>query len=94
MSTRDVYRTNDGNAYFEFEFVKVGSKYQVDIVSQPSYGSRDSDLHLTHRLPSDRGGHRVCFADDDAVTSIGRAQKWVEAWAESTWRYINSGTNF
>lgn len=94
MAINDVYRTNDGQAYFEFNFVKVGQFYEIDIIRTPNYNGRSEGLHETHRLPSDRGGYKVCFAAESAVTSLERARKWVEAWSEGTWRYIKTGATF
>jgi len=94
MATVDVYRTNDGKAYFEYSFVNVGNYYEVDIVSQPSYNSRDSSLHSTHRLTSKRGGHKVCFGNESDANSLNKTKKLVEAWAEGTWRYIQTGRSF
>lgn len=95
MSTvNDVYRTNDGQGYFEFNFVKVRNLYEVDIVSTPSYGSRSTDLHSTHRLNSERGGYKICFGDPSVVTSLDKAMKYVENWCEGTWQDIKTGRTF
>ncbi len=94
MATRDVYRTNDGKAYFEFDFVKVGSRYEVDIKKHPSYNGRSTGQHETHRLNSSRGGYKVCFANESTVTSLDKARTWVEAWSEGTWSYIKTGKRF
>ena len=60
----DTYRTKDGNAYFEFRFVDVGSNFEIDIGYMPSYGNRSLNPHKTHRLPSSRGGERICVGDE------------------------------
>lgn len=91
---QDVYRTNDGRAHFVFNFVPVDGCYEIDIKETPNYGARSTSLHDTHRLPSDRGGHKVCFDDESLVTSITKARTWVEAWAEGTWKYIQTGQSF
>ncbi|OQW91107.1 MAG: hypothetical protein BWK78_05470 [Thiotrichaceae bacterium IS1] len=96
-AVQDVYRTKDGNAYFTFSFVKVGiffTHYEIDIVSQPSYGDREAGQHSTHRLPSARGGYRVCLGDDSQADSLFNARKWAGTWAEHTWNYICTGRSF
>lgn len=92
--TEDTYRTKDGEAYFKFRFIPLGNYYEIDIIASPSYGNRVSDLHNTHRLPSERGGLKVCFADPFVVTDLTTAKKWAAMWAEHTWKYIKSGTPF
>lgn len=91
---QDAYRTQDGRAVFEFQFVSRGNHYEIDILSQPDYGGRESDLHNTHRLPSDRGGYRICFGDPQVVANLPSAYKWAAMWAEHTWKYIHHGTPF
>ena len=94
MAVQDIYRTNDGKAFFTFRFEKVGSIYEIDIVSMPDYRSRAADAHSTHRLPSIRGGYRICLADESQSNSLEKARKWAEAWAERTWKYIENGIPF
>ena len=90
-STTDTYRTKDGRGFFDFEFVDVGSRIEIDILSSPSYESRPSGLHETHRLPSGRGGYKICFGDESIVKTLSGARKWAAIWAEMTWRYIRTG---
>ena len=95
---KDVYRAKDGSAYFEFRFVWVsklfGGHYEIDIVSMPGYGGRSSGLHATHRLPSSRGGHKICFGNNSQVNTLSKAKKWAGVWAEHTWKYILYGISF
>jgi hypothetical protein len=90
----DTYRTRDGEAFFEFRFVDVGSKIEIDISHIPSYGDRSRDPHKTHRLPSSRGGEKICVGDESAINSFSVAKKTAMAWAEQTWRYIKTGRSF
>ena len=92
----DEYRTRDGSAYFTFRFVDVGTHYEIDIIYQPSYGSRESDQHSTHRLSSSRSdcNYRVCLGDDRQANSLSNAKKWAGTWAEHTWNYIRTGRPF
>ena len=91
---QDTYRTRDGRALFEFQFVPKGDHIEIDILQQPDYGRRKSDLHNTHRLPSDRGGHRICMGNPQAASDLTRARQWAAMWAEHTWKYINTGIPF
>jgi hypothetical protein len=93
---QDVYRTRDGRACFTFRFVNVGSHYEIDIAEMPSYSSygRNNDLHHTHRLPSDRGGYKVCIGNENSVTSLDKARKWAGNWSEETWKYLRTGERF
>jgi hypothetical protein len=96
-SQRGEYRTKDGRAYFTFNFVETGfffTRYEIDIVSQPSYGSRPDGLHVTHRLTSNRGGYRICLGDESQANSLSNARRWAAAWAECTWTYICTGREF
>jgi len=96
--TRDTYRTGDGVAFFEFEFVRTGDHYEIDILQQPSYRNRPPDLHSTHRLPSARSTAeyriRIRFSDPRAARDLAGAYKWAGVWAEYTWAYIRTGTPF
>ncbi len=93
-SSSDVYRTDNGDDYYEFDFHEVDDHYEVDIVRTPGYGGRDTDGHSRHVLPSDRGGERICFADDSDVRSLSDAKDYAAAWAESTSEYIKTGDRF
>ena len=90
----DTYRTKDGKAYFDFRFVEVGSRVEIDIVKTPSYGNRSRNSHKTHRLRSSRGGDKICVGDESAIKNLSVAKKTATAWAEQTWRYINTGAPF
>lgn len=90
----DVYRNEEGDHIYEFEFHEVDDHYEIDIISTPSYEGRATDGHSRHVLHSDRGGERICFADDSAVRSLSDARKYAESWAESTSDYIKYGDRF
>ena len=86
-----TYRTKDGNAYYKFSYVNIGGKYEVDIIDQPSYQDRDSSAHITHRLPSSRGGRKICVTAGCEPTTIEAAKNLSMQWAELTNEYIKSG---
>lgn len=90
----DVYRTEDGRAYFEFGFAQIGSNVEIDILDMPGYGGRDENVHTTHRLKSERGGHKICFGEPSISSDMHFAKKWAAQWAEHTWKYITTGKQF
>lgn len=90
----DVYRTKDGLGYFKFRFYQIGDYYEIDILAMPSYGGRDGNPHITHRLISSRGGYKICFGEPRIVTSLSLAKQWASMWAEHTMNYIRFGKPF
>ena len=89
--TPATYRTKDGAAYYQFKFVDIDGKFEIDILSQPSYGTRDSSLVATHRLPSSRGGHKICITEGKEPQTIESTRKISMEWAELTNTYIKTG---
>ena len=96
MATQDTYRTNNGRYYFEFMFEDKCSHYEAHILNQPSYESRETDLHSTHRLESNYPGcsYRICFANESDVPSLNKVRAYAESWSELTVKYIENGTRF
>lgn len=88
------YRTRDGLGHFTFAFYPTGEAVEIDILDMPSYRNRSEDLHDTHRIPSERGGFRICFGNPSIVCDEQTARKWARQWAELTWRYIRTGLPF
>jgi hypothetical protein len=87
-----TYRTKDGNAVYKFRFVDLGrEKYAIDIISQPSYESRSSGNAVSHRLPSKRGGNKICLSTGFEPTTLDSAKKICMEWAELTHTYIKTG---
>jgi len=86
-----TYRTKDGSGVFKFRFVDLGGKYEIDIESQPSYGSRNSSSTASHRLPSARGGQKICIAVGKEPKTIESAKKICMEWAELTKTYCDTG---
>jgi hypothetical protein len=86
------YRTKDGLADYGFSFeCQRDGTIRAYISSQPSYGSRDSSLHATHRL-SDAGRHYICWTDP--LWSEEAARQVAALWADSTQEYIKTGRRF
>ena len=89
-----TYCTKDGSHYYQFNYVYVSGYYEIDIISQPYYRTRDAGLAKTHRLPSPRKGinHKVCISDDVKRTiTLTKAKKISMEWAELTSKYIRTG---
>ncbi|OFY47798.1 MAG: hypothetical protein A2W85_13425 [Bacteroidetes bacterium GWF2_41_31] len=86
-----TYRTKDGMGIYKFRFVDLGGKFEIDIDSQPSYGVRNDGSNATHRLPSARGGKKICISVGKEPQTIESAKKICVEWAELTQTYINTG---
>jgi hypothetical protein len=86
------YRTNDGQADYEFSFEQQPrGNWRAYIVSQPSYGSRDRGAVPTHRDTDIRDGRRyVCW--DTPIWSMSDLRAVVSLWSDRTQRYIKYGT--
>jgi len=89
-----IYRTSDGQADFEFNFSTrpFTEEVRIYIGNMPSYGSRDTDGHSTHRFRDPNGAPYICY--DPAPTNLTDAFKIAKAWAEKTWRYIKTDQRF
>jgi len=85
-----TYTTSRGRTYeFSFEHQSDGS-IRPYIVRQPSYGSRDSGCHATHRLHDNATGRPyICW--DKKLTSVQDAAKVAAGWAARTDVYIDTG---
>ena len=86
-----TYKTKDGNALYKFNYVDIGGKFEIDILDQPSYGSRDTSAHKTHRLPSSRNGQKICISAGSEPTTLDGAKNISMQWAELTHTYIKTG---
>jgi hypothetical protein len=83
------YRTKDGLADYEFSFErKWNGEWRAYIVSQPSYGGRDTSLHKTHRLPD---GNRKYVCWTKKLWTEDDLRKVVALWSDCTQRYIRYG---
>lgn len=91
--TPATYRTKDGNAFYKFNYVDIGGKFEIDILEQPSYESRESSANKTHRLPSGRNGQKICISAGSEPTTLDAAKNISMQWAELTHNYIKTGKN-
>ena len=90
-----TYRTKDGQSYFKFVYWWNGEYFDFEIIDQPSYGSRDNDINITHRLPLLRNGYRmkICINENKKrlFNNLDSAHSLVKGWSELTWTYIKTG---
>jgi hypothetical protein len=83
------YRTKDGREDYGFSFERqADGSVRPFIASMPSYGSRGTGLHTTHRLTSS-GRYYVCW--DQPLRTEGDAKQVVARWSDLTQEYIRSG---
>lgn len=86
-----TYRTKNGKGLYTFRFVNIGGKFEIDILSQPSYAGKASSSLTTHRLSSSRGGHKICISSGKEPKDIETTKKISVEWAELTQTYIETG---
>ncbi len=86
-----TYRTKDGSGFYRFRYVNIGAIHEIDILDQPSYRHRATGAHITHRLPSARGGEKICISSGHEPTTLDAAKNISMAWAELTHTYILTG---
>jgi hypothetical protein len=85
------YRTNDGRADYGFSLERqTDGSLRPYITSMPSYGSRDTGLHTTHRL-SEGNRYYVCWSR--SLHSEQEVKDVVSLWADLTQTYIRTGTS-
>lgn len=89
------YRTKDGVAYFSFSYAWVGSFYEIDIHTYPSYEKRPCDSHTAHWLPlyNRKAARKICIYPSKAPKTLQAAQTLSVQWAELTWEYIKTGVS-
>ena len=78
---------------YVFNYEKVGSSWRAYIMNSPSYGSRASGAHATHRhYDSSRNLHYICFTP--APTRLEDITQVSKTWAKCTTSYIDTGKTF
>jgi hypothetical protein len=85
------YRSRDGLAEYAFSLAPQSNGFRIYIKHQPSYGSRDTGAHTTHRL-HDQGQPYICWAG--CIRSEEEALAVAARWADATQEYIKTGTTF
>lgn len=87
----ETFQTGYGNFYqFSFEKLADGS-YRTYILSQPSYGGRDTGCSVIHRL-SDKDRYYICREPEPR--SLETARDIAARWATLSDRYILTGRKF
>jgi hypothetical protein len=87
------YRTRDGQADYKFSFEQqANGDWRAYILSQPSYRSRATDSHSTHRLTDYHGRKYVCWSTP--ISSADGLKNVVAKWSDATQDYIKYGTRF
>ena len=87
LSFRKTYRSQNGSAFFTFEFVRHRGHIDIYCTSHPSLNGRDSDPHKTHLFPSGK----ICFVSGREPTSESRAKELAAQWAEYWIEYARTG---
>lgn len=87
-----TYRTKDETHYYQFQYVRVNNdKYEVDIISQPSYGNRNKSFLVTHLYHSPRVNAQVQIDVGLKCDSIEKVKAISMEWAEMNSKYIRTG---
>lgn len=92
--TTDIYKTKAGTKFrfgFELRDKDGEENYVIFILSQPSYGGRDGDLHITHRI-HEGDDYLVCWVGP--VPTLEDAKIVAALWSDFTERYITTGEPF
>ena len=83
------HRTLDGKGDYTFSLEYGGNGYRAYIVQMPSYGNRNSSLHVTHRLLGTDNRYYICWSSP--LHSLEDAKKVISLWSETTQAYITTG---
>lgn len=84
------YRTRDGRADYQFSFERLSDgSIRPYIESMPSYGSRDTGLHTTHRLHDSSRRYYVCW--NRPLINVEDVKQVVALWSDLTQEYIKTG---
>jgi len=80
-------------ARYQFSYHLINGKYyECDIHSQPSYGSRLTDISTIHRLSSPRDAkYKICVSEGKEPTTLAGIKKISCEWADLTQNYIKTG---
>lgn len=83
-------RSSIDQRHYRFKICKVNNEYRAYIENSPSYRSRATDGHSTHRHYD--GRHYVCWSTP--VRTYDNMVAIAKQWADCTQRYIETGTRF
>ena len=86
------YRTKNGASDYRFSFEEVSrNNWRAYILKQPSYRSRSTTSHATHRL---QDGNRLYVCTSKTIGSLAEARHLASLWADCTEDYIRRGQRF
>ena len=88
--TEDTYTTKNGTE-FKFRFIQNNGSIDIFILEMPSYGDRDDNQHVTHRLNTD-DGPKICWTG--LIPTLAEAKRIAGLWSDATERYILTGEKF
>jgi hypothetical protein len=89
------YRPRHSRCPFTFNLVKQpDGEVRIYILSGPSYRSRPTDGHSTHRYVDQRNRRCVCIEHSLRPTNFRDAKSWARYWADKTALYIKTGRPF
>jgi hypothetical protein len=86
----DTFTTRLGTD-FKFAFDFNDGCFEIHILEQPSYGGRDDNNHLTHRITTD-SGFKICWTGE--LRNLAEAKAVAAKWACLTEAYILKGEQF
>jgi hypothetical protein len=91
MTNGTVRYRGSGGVDFSFRFAWIAPQntWRVYIENQPSYGSRNTSAHASHRLGLP-GRPYVCWTN--SLRTYAEARSVAALWADATQRYIATGT--
>lgn len=81
------YRAKDGQSNFVFEFVNMGSYFDIYCKVRPPLGGRDPSVVKTHLYDDDR----ICFVAGKEPRTYTRAEELAGQWAEYFLEYRRTG---
>ena len=88
-----VTRRHGRGTPVDFALVRLPDRsLRAYVLAVPSYGSRPSGAHETHRLRDQHGRVYVCW--DTRIDRVEQIMWAAREWAERTVRYIEHGTAF
>jgi hypothetical protein len=95
QSRRYQYRSRHIRHPFVFNLVKQpDGEVRIYIVDSPSYRSRQTDGHSTHRYQDQSNRYYVCVDHSLRPTNFHDARSWARYWADKTAQYMRTGRPF
>jgi len=77
--------------YFEYNLVRLGNYWEMDIIRLPYYRERSTSASIIHTMPSARSGRKICIARGHEPRTEEDAKKIARAWSDMQAEYIITG---